>query len=138
MATPETQPLSGYRELVPHSLVDARWIAVSQGYPFATILSSIEHVIGRELEITRRIRDNCLIEAIVASSQHIALLPRLTTPQNAGLTLIPLTGVTTSRRVVAIMRPDTAERGVVTRVREALRRSEQEPASPGAGTPPSR
>ena len=138
VAMADTHPLAGYRELAPHDLVDARWIGVPQGYPFATILSSIEHVTGRELEVTQRIRDNRLIEAILASSEHIALLPRFTTPENAGLTLIPLSGVTTTRWVVAVMRPDTAERAAVTRVRDALRRNEQEPASPGAGTPPSR
>ncbi|WP_193071697.1 LysR family transcriptional regulator [Brevibacterium sp. FME37] len=121
VAMSDSHPLARRSKLAPDDLVDARWIGVPEGYPFATIMSSIEHVTGRALEVTQRIRDNRLIEAIVASSDHLALLPRLTTPQNAGLTLVPLTGVTTTRWVVAVMRPDTAERAALKRVLDALR-----------------
>src|SRR5699024_3565380 len=99
-------------------LVDAQWIGVPHGYPFDTILSSIEHVTETPLTITQRIRDNRLVEAIVAAGDHIALLPRFTTPTD-GLKLIPLTGVATTRWVVAVMRPDAAGRMAVTRVLEA-------------------
>lgn len=121
VAVANSHPLAGRHELTPGDLVDAQWIGVPHGFPFATILSSIEHVTGRELEVTQRIRDNRLIEAIVASSDQVALLPRFTTPRDAGLTLIPLTGVATTRWVVAVMRPDTAERAAIKRVLDALR-----------------
>lgn len=138
VAVAEDHPLAGRTELTPDDLVDFQWIGVPQGYPFDTVLSAIEHVSGRSLDVTQRIRDNRLVEAIVASSRLVALLPRFTTPRDAGLRLIPLTGVTTTRWIVAVMRPDTAQRAAVTRVLAALRRSDAESASPGAGTPPSR
>ncbi|WP_231445453.1 LysR family transcriptional regulator [Brevibacterium zhoupengii] len=121
VAVADTHPLAGRDELTPEDLVDARWISVPHGFPFATILTSIEHVTGRELEVTQRIRDNRLIEAIVSSSDQVALLPRFTTPKGAGLTLLPLTGVATTRWVVAVIAPDTAERAAVKRVLDALR-----------------
>lgn len=124
VAMSDDHPLARREELIPGDLVEARWIGVPEGYPFTAIMTSIEQVTGRELEVTQRIRDNRLIEAIVASSDQLALLPRLTTPRNAGLALVPLTGVTTARWVVAVMRPDTAERAAVKRVLDALR---QEP-----------
>lgn len=137
VAVADDHPLSGRSDLSPDEVAGCRWIGVPVDYPFDTILTAIAHITGRELDITQRIRDNRLIEAIVASSDHIALLPRYTTPQEAGLRLIPLQGVTTARWVVAVMRPDTAERAAVSRVLDALR-DDREPASPEAGTPPSR
>ncbi|MBM6591435.1 LysR family transcriptional regulator [Brevibacterium sp. RIT 803] len=153
VAVANAHPLARREQLRPEDLVDAQWIGVPHGFPFTTILTSIEHVTGRELEVTQRIRDNRLIEAIVASSDQVALLPRFTTPKDAGLTLLPLTGVATTRWVVAVMTPDTAERAAVKRVLDALRqdtepvaarqvsesrRTASGSASPGAGTPPSR
>ncbi|AZL04761.1 LysR family transcriptional regulator [Brevibacterium aurantiacum] len=121
VAVADSHPLAGRDELTPADLVDVQWISVPHGFPFATILTSIEHVTGRELEVTQRIRDNRLIEAIVSSSDQVALLPRFTTPKGAGLTLLPLKGVATTRWVVAVMAPDTAERAAVKRVLDALR-----------------
>ena len=123
VAMSDAHPLAQRDELSPDDLVEERWISVPEGYPFATIMSSIEHVTGRGLDVTQHIRDNRLIEAIVAGSDHLALLPRLTTPRNAGLTLVPLNGVTTTRWVAAVMRPDTAERAAVKRVLGALRKN---------------
>lgn len=120
VAMADDHPLAERAELSPADLVNERWVSVPEDYPFATIMSSIEQVTGRSLEVTQRIKDNRLVEAIVASSDHLALLPLLTTPRNAGLTLVPLTGVTTTRWVVAVMAPDTAERAAVKRVLEAL------------------
>jgi DNA-binding transcriptional LysR family regulator len=137
VAVADGHPLAGRDKVRPEDLVDAQWIGVPRGYPFDTILTSIEHVTGRPLDVTQRIRDNRLIEAIVASGEHIALLPRFTTPPNAGLRLIPLEGVATTRWVVAVMRPDAVGRCAVTRVLEALRIASA-PASRAAGTPPNR
>ncbi|QQB16025.1 LysR family transcriptional regulator [Brevibacterium casei] len=136
MAT--AHPLAARAELTPDDVVDCPWVGVPHGYPFNSVLLSLAHVTGRDLDVVQRIRDNRLIEAIVASSDQLALLPRFTTPRDAGLTLVPLSGVTTMRWVVAVMRPDTAERVAVRRVLEALTRSDEGRASPTAGTPPSR
>lgn len=125
-------PLAGRASLTPDDVVGCRWVGVPRGYPFDTILTSIEHVTGRDLNVVQRIRDNRLIEAIVASSDQVALLPRFTTPRNAGLSLVPLTKVTTTRWIVAVMRPDTAERVAVRAVIAALSQTggtaDEEPA----------
>lgn len=138
VAVADAHPLAGRASLHPTDVVDRQWVGVPIGYPFNSVLTSIEHVTGRDLDVVQRIRDNRLIEAIVASSDQLALLPRYTTPRNAGITLIPLTGVETRRWVVAVMRPDTAERVAVRRVLDALKRTDEGRASPEAGTPPSR
>ena len=137
VAVADDHPLAGRDSVEPDDLVDEQWIGVPRGFPFDTILTSIEHVTGKPLEVTQRIRDNRLIEALVAAGDHVALLPRFTTPRNAGLRLIPLSGVAATRWVVAVMRPDAPGRRAVMRVLEALRSASAQ-ASPGAGTPPSR
>ena len=117
-------PLAERASLTPGDVAECRWVGVPRGYPFDTILTSIEHVTGHVLDVVQRIRDNRLIEAIVASSDQVALLPRFTTPRDQGLCLVPLTGVTTTRWIVAVMRPDTAERVAVRAVIAALKRIE--------------
>ncbi|WP_413336533.1 LysR family transcriptional regulator [Brevibacterium sp. GP-SGM9] len=134
VALSNSHPLADRTELSPADVVDVPWIGVPLGYPFDTILTSIEHITGRSLDVTQRIRDNRLIESIVASSEHLALLPRFTTPRGRGLTLIPLTGVTTERWVVAVMRPDTARRAAVRRVLETLRTGTGTATSTATGT----
>ena len=94
------------------------------GIPSTEFFTSIEHVTGHDLDVVQRIRDNRLIEAIVASSDQVALLPRFTTPRDAGLALVPLTGVSTTRWIVAVMRPDTAERVAVRAVIAAFSQME--------------
>ncbi|UVI36808.1 LysR family transcriptional regulator [Brevibacterium spongiae] len=137
VAVADDHRLAGRSEVSPDDLTDEQWIGVPRGYPFDTILTSIEHVTGHPLTVTQRIRDNRLIEALVAAGDHIALLPRFTTPRNAGLRLIPLAGISATRWVVAVRRSDATGRRAVTRVLEALR-SAAARVSPGAGTPPSR
>lgn len=137
VAVADGHPLAGRSELGPDDLVDEQWIGVPRGYPFDTILTSIEHVTGCPLTVSQRIRDNRLIEALVAAGDHIALLPRFTTPQESGLQLIPLSGISATRWVVAVRRPDATGRRAVSRVLEALRHAAAR-VSPGAGTPSSR
>ncbi len=127
-------PLAG-RELVrPEDLVDRAWIGVPRGYPFDTVLQAVERATGAQLDVTQRLRDNRLIEALVAASDRIAVLPRFTTPVGAGLVLRELRGVASARHVSAVLRPDRAERAAVRRVLAALERAAAEVA--GRHVPP--
>jgi len=118
-------PLAGRSAVRPADLVDRSWIGVPRGYPFDTVLQTIERVTGAELHVVQRLRDNRLIEALVAASDHVAVLPRFTTPtgtpNGAGLVLRELAGVASARHVSAVLRPDRAERLAVRRVVEAFR-----------------
>lgn len=132
-----THPLAGRRSVRPADVVDFDWIGVPPDFPFSTILDRIEAATGARLRVGQRIRDNRLIEAIVASSDQLALLPRRTTPTDSdeaagtGLRLTPLVDVETSRWVVAVMRRDTAERAAVKRVLRALARAGRDEQAPG-------
>lgn len=93
----------------------------ARGYPFDTVLIGIEQVTGEQLDVRQRIVDNRLVEALVATSDRVAILPRFTTPVGDRLTLRPLTGVPAVRHVVAVLRPDVARRRAVGHVLDALR-----------------
>lgn len=118
MAT--THPLAAAHSVRSEDLVDAEWIGVPVGYPFDTVLQSIERETGVAPNVYQRLRDNRLIESLVAASDRLAVLPRFTTPTDNGVTLRPLRGIPSARYVFAVLRPDRAERLAVRRVLEAF------------------
>lgn len=120
VALPPDHPLAGRSSLRPEDVVDEDWLAVPEGYPFDTVLHRIESVCARPVTRRLRIRDNQLVAALVASGEGIALLPRFTTRTADEVTLRPLTGVLAARWIVALSRPDRAERAAVRLVTREL------------------
>jgi DNA-binding transcriptional LysR family regulator len=116
-------PLAAKEAVRTEDLVDCEWIGVPKGYPFDHVLGSIEQATGVSLRVSQRIRDNRLVEALVAASRRVAVLPRFTTPTGAGLVLREIEDVPTRRHITAILRADRAERLAVGRVLEAFRRA---------------
>ena len=112
--------LAARTHLTPGDVVDEPWISVPVGYPFAAVLQDVERVAGRPVRVVHRIRDNRVVEALVAAGVGLALLPRFTTRPRDGVVLLPLRDVNARRWVVAMSRPDRAERAVVRRVVAAL------------------
>jgi DNA-binding transcriptional LysR family regulator len=122
VAMPENHPLAAKSVLSPRDVIGETWIGVPVGFPYDRILKQIEIVTGENAEVAQRFADNDLVEAVVAAGHGIAILPRYTTRDHEnGLTTRPLRGVETQRRIVALMRPDRAERPSVRRVIELLR-----------------
>lgn len=121
VAIPRTHPLASDRgPLVPEDLRGTRWIGVPAGYPFDSILIAVEQALDEPLTRRIRLRDNRLIESLVAVGDDLALLPRFTTPAHDGLVLRPLQGVRAERSVVALSRPDRAARLAVSTVTDLL------------------
>lgn len=116
-------PLARQESVRPQDLVGCVWIGVPRGYPFDTVLQAVERATGATLDVTQRLRDNRLIEALVAASDRVAVLPRFTTPVGDRLVLRELTGVAAARHVSAVLRPDRAERHAVRRVLRAFERA---------------
>lgn len=121
VALPANHPLAAKDQLSPRDVVDEPWIGVPLGYPFATVLDGVERVTGRPIHVVQRLRDNGVVEALVDAGVGLALLPRFTTRPREGVVLRPLRGVNARRWVVALSRPDRAERAVVRRSLDALR-----------------
>lgn len=120
VALPATHRLAHRARLRPDDLVDERWLSVPEGFPFATVLTAVENAAGRPFDKVQRVRDNQLVEALVAAGAGLALLPRFTTRPRAGVVTRPLVGVRATRDLVALARRDTAERAAVRLVLDAL------------------
>lgn len=112
-------PLATREVVTAADLADQEWIGVPVGYPFDAVRIAVEESVGRPVEVGLRLRDNRLVEALVADSRRVAVLPRFTTPSGA-VVLRPLAGVLAARHIYAVMRPDRAERLVVRRVLAAF------------------
>ncbi|HAM45715.1 MAG TPA: LysR family transcriptional regulator [Propionibacteriaceae bacterium] len=120
VAVPSSHRLARHEHLTAADLAGEAWIGVPAGFPFDTVRIAIENRAGAALQVVQRVRDNRVVEALVAQGLGCALLPRFTTRQRVGLTTIPLTGVGATRQIVAIARPDRLERGAVRAVVDHL------------------
>jgi DNA-binding transcriptional LysR family regulator len=110
-------------KLSPADVVDEEWIGVPLGFPFDRVMLEIESLTGRPANVIQRFSDTRVTEALVASGHGIALVPRYTA-HGVGekvLELRPLVGVRAVRDIVALVRPDRAERPSVRAVLAALR-----------------
>lgn len=122
VALPQSHPLAAKKQLSPRDVANETWIGVPVDYPFDRILVDVSAIVGHALTIRQRLRDNGIVESLVAAGHGIAILPRYTTRDHEnGLVTRPLTGVRSERLVSIVMRPDRAERPSVRRVVESLR-----------------
>lgn len=142
VAVPSGSPLARREALTAADLAGARWIGVPAGYPFDTVRIAIENSCGAPLQVVQRIRDNRVVEALVAAGQGCALLPRFTTRPRPGVVLVPLADVRSVRSIVALGRPDRLERAAVRLALDALVEAGKEPPAATAsaartGPPPS-
>lgn len=150
-------PLADRAEITADDVVRYPWVGVPVGYPFDDVARAIAAAADRPLHVVQRVRDNRVVERLVAASTSLALLPRFTTGTGTGtgrgtgtstgadagmgtgtctgdgagrgtgsgtiagtgVVLRPLTGVPARRHVVAIQRPDRAERLAVRTVLDA-------------------
>ncbi|WP_120003245.1 LysR family transcriptional regulator [Nesterenkonia muleiensis] len=120
IALPQDHPLAGRLSLSPEDVIGCDWIGVPHRYPFDSIPVAIEQLTGRSIRRVVRLRDNHLVEALVAQGQGVALLPRFTTRARDGVVLRPLTGVRAERAIVALSRPDRHARLAVREVTKLL------------------
>lgn len=107
--------------LVAGDLVDETWLGVPHGYPFERILHAIEQQAGRRVIVSQRFSDMRIVEAFIEAGLGIALVPRLTSGNVPDTIMLkPIRGIIAQRQIVALMRPDVAERLAVRTVVEVL------------------
>ena len=135
---PAGHRLAGRSYLTPADVVDETWISVPDGMPFERILHDIEEAAGHRTRVFQRFSDLRVVEAFVAAGMGIGLVPRFTSGDinPSRMVLKPLRGVDTDRHIVALLRPDVAERLAVRTVVEVLRAQAARIQS-AYGTPPS-
>ncbi|MDP9820250.1 DNA-binding transcriptional LysR family regulator [Nocardioides massiliensis] len=114
--------LAARERLTPEDVASLPWVGVPLGFPFDTVRRAVEQATGQVVQVRQRVRDNRLVEALVAGDparELVGILPRFTTVEGA-IRLRPLDGVAARRSILALARPDRAERLVVRRVLDAL------------------
>jgi len=111
---------AGRRSIGPGEAIGEPWVATPPGYPFRRLLERLERAAGRPAEVVQEVRDNRVVEALVAAGVGIALLPRFTTRPNPAVRLLRLRDVDSARRVLVMARRDRAERAAVRRVIQQL------------------
>ncbi|AWB96543.1 LysR family transcriptional regulator [Agromyces badenianii] len=118
---PADHRLAGRAHVTPADLVDETWLSVPPGFPFERILHAIEQQTGHRATVRQRFSDMRIIEAFIEAGLGIAFVPRYTTgtvPDS--IVLKPLRGVASARQIVALVRPDVAERLAVRTVLDVL------------------
>lgn len=120
IVVPTTHRWARRRTLRPDEVIREPWVAPPRGYPFRTLVDTLERLTGRRADVVQEVRDNRLVEALVVAGVGIALLPRLTTRPNPQVRLLQLREVDSARRVLVMARRDRAERAAVRRVMDEL------------------
>ncbi|GAA4656514.1 LysR family transcriptional regulator [Arthrobacter cryoconiti] len=115
-------PLAAHESLSPQDVVNYPWVASRSGYSPADVLSAIGAVASRPVNVVHRINDYSTAAALVSTGDVIGLLPRFTSSPalSPGVTLRPLTGISTRRRIDLLVRPENLKRTSVMLVADAL------------------
>lgn len=115
--------LAGRSYLTPADIVNETWIGVPPGFPFERVMHTIEELGGGTITTAQRFSDMRIVEALIASDAGIGLVPRYTSGwlNKQEIVAKPLRGVDTNREIVALMRPDQAQRLAVRTVVNMLR-----------------
>lgn len=102
-------------------VVDEQWLGVPTGYPFERLEHAVEQQAGRRVHVAQRFSDMRIVEAFIQAGLGIGFVPRYTSgavPE--GIVLKPLRGMTAVRQIVALVRPDVAQRLAVRTVLDVL------------------
>jgi DNA-binding transcriptional LysR family regulator len=122
VALPVGHPLAEASEVTPEQVADFPWIGVPDDFPYERLLDEIERVAGRPLDVVQRFSDTRVTEALVASGEGLAVLPRFTSGgPGSGVVLRPLARLMPTRRIAALVRRENAERPSVRVVVDRLR-----------------
>ena len=95
---------------------------------------------GTRVHVSQRFSDMRIMEAFIEAGLGIAFVPRFTSGTvPSGIVLKPIRGVASARQIVALVRPDVAERLAVRTVLDVLvaraSRLEQAYGHPSRGRP---
>ncbi len=115
-------PLASKTTLSADDVVHYPWVASRSGYSPADVLSAIGAVASQPVNVVHRINDYSTVAALVSTGDVIGLLPRYTSSPalNPEVTLRPLTGISTRRRIDLLVRPENLKRASVMLVAQAL------------------
>ncbi|MDJ0357750.1 LysR family transcriptional regulator [Paenarthrobacter sp. PH39-S1] len=115
-------PLAALDALTPLDVADHDWVTSRGGYSPADVLAAVGAVSSKPPTVVHRINDYSTVAALVATGSVLGLLPRYTASPalSPGVTLRPLRGISTHRRIDILARPESLKRRSVLLVIDAL------------------
>jgi len=123
VALPAAHPLARRRTLRARDVIGERWVTSRVGYSPDDVLTAVAALASRPADVVHRVNDYGAVAALVAAGSGIGLLPRYTSPHPYDdVVLRPLHGLSTSRTIDVLARPETLRRRSVQTVVQALRR----------------
>lgn len=122
IALPAGHPLAERARLSPEDVAGERWVTSRAGFSPDDLVGAIAGVVGRPVHVAHRVNDYASVAAVVATGDSIGMVPRYTVGAALrGLVLRPITGVSASRSIDLLARPETLHRRSVQTVVGALR-----------------
>lgn len=123
VALPAGHPLASRERLRPRDVVGERWVTSRVGYSPDDVLTAVAALTRRSADVVHRVNDYGAVAALVAAGSGIGLLPRYTSAHPYDdVVLRPLHGLSTSRTIDVLARPETLRRRSAQHVVQALRR----------------
>lgn len=122
LALPSAHPLAARSAIDPSDLRGETWVATREGFPLTGVVHALAALSGAAPTIGHRVNEFFVAAEIVRSGRAIAVMPRITARPLAvdGMVLRPLAGITMTRHVDALARPDAMARRAVQRVVSSL------------------
>ena len=122
VALPTDHPLAQGESVSAADASREPWITTHEGWPVGAVVDALAAVTGRPVTVRHRVNEFSVVTELVRTGAGVALLPKWTSPPPSGVLLRPLVGVTASRHVDALTRPEHAVRPAVQAVLAELTR----------------
>lgn len=124
IALPAGHRLASRHELTPKDVAGERWVTSRGGYSPHDVVGVISAMANQNVNVVHRINDYGGVSALVATGDVIGILPRYTSghADDAGIVLRPLAGLSASRHIDILARPENLRRHSVQHVIKSLRR----------------
>ncbi|ABY23037.1 transcriptional regulator, LysR family [Renibacterium salmoninarum ATCC 33209] len=119
---PPGHPFASRPSLRPQDVVGERWATSRPGYSPADVLNAISVLTSEQPRVVHRVNDYSTVASVVVAGGVLGLLPRYlaTAALPAGVTLKPLEGIRTRRKIDLLSRPENLARKSVRIVAETL------------------
>ncbi|QIK62881.1 LysR family transcriptional regulator [Leucobacter viscericola] len=122
VALPLGHPLASMASLTPHDIAGERWVTSREGFSPDDLVRAIAAVTDSSIDVVHRVNDYGSVASVIGAGGTIGMVPRYTVGSTySGLVLRPLTGITATRSIDLLTRPENLHRNSVQAVVAGLR-----------------
>lgn len=111
VALPVGHRLASNSRLTPQDVAGERWVTSRAGFSPDDLVRAIAAVTDRSIDVVHRVNDYGSVASVIAAGDAIGMVPRYTLgSSHSGFVLRPLTGITATRRIDLLTRPENLHR----------------------------